>query len=77
MGDWETTQPFGAVAHVNRPCSTTIALTTEGMQISQIHLVSKWVKKRRLRRFVGIFYSSPAVIIVCYCGQPPNDINGK
>ena len=48
--DWETTQPIGAVAHANCPCGTTMALTTEGMPISQIHLVLKWVKEETERR---------------------------
>jgi len=50
MGDWKTTQPIGAVAHANCPCGTTMALTTEGMPISQIHLVLKWVKEETKRR---------------------------
>jgi hypothetical protein len=44
MGDWETTQPIGAVAHANCPCGNTMVLTTQGMPLSQIHLVLKWVK---------------------------------
>jgi hypothetical protein len=49
-GDWETTQPIGAMAHANCPCGTTLALTSEGMPISQVHLVLKWIKKETKRR---------------------------
>ena len=50
IGDWETTQPLGGVALANCLCGTTIALTTDGMSISQIHLVLKWIKKESQRR---------------------------
>jgi hypothetical protein len=50
MGDWETTKPMGGVAHANCPCGTTIALTTDGMPLSQIHLVLKWIKDETKRR---------------------------
>jgi hypothetical protein len=50
MGDWATRRPTGVLAHANCLCSTTMALTTEGMPISQIHLVLKWVKEETQRR---------------------------
>ena len=43
-GDWETTQPIGGVALANCPCGNTLALTTKGMPLSNIHLVLKWIK---------------------------------
>jgi hypothetical protein len=50
MGDWESTQPMGGVAHANCPCGTTMALTTDGMPLSKIHLVLKWIKEEAERR---------------------------
>jgi hypothetical protein len=48
--DWETTQPIGGVALANCPCGTTLALTTEGMSLSKIHLVLKWIRVESERR---------------------------
>jgi hypothetical protein len=50
MGDWETTKPMGGVALANCSCGTTMALTTDGMPLSQIHLVLKWIKVETKRR---------------------------
>jgi len=49
-GDWETTQPIGGLALANCPCGTTLALTTESMPLSKIHLVLKWIKEETQRR---------------------------
>jgi hypothetical protein len=50
VSDWETTQPIGGVALANCPCGTTLALTTEGMPLSKIHLVLKWIRVESERR---------------------------
>ena len=50
MGDWETTQPIGALALANCPCGSTMALSTEGIPLSQIHLLLKWVRTETERR---------------------------
>jgi UDP-N-acetylmuramyl tripeptide synthase len=50
MGDWETTQPIGAFALANCTCGSTIALSTEGIPLSQIHLLLKWVRTETERR---------------------------
>jgi hypothetical protein len=50
IGDWETTRPIGAAAHSNCPCGTTMLLTSEGMPISQINLVLRWIKKETEQR---------------------------
>jgi len=50
MSDWETTKPVGGVAHANCLCGTTMALTTDGMPLSKIHLVLKWIKEETKRR---------------------------
>jgi hypothetical protein len=49
-GDWETKQPIGAAAHANCPCGTTMTLTSEGMPVSQVHLVLKWIKEETQRQ---------------------------
>ena len=49
-GDWETTQPLGGVALANCSCGTTMALTTDGMPLSQIHLALKWIKEESQQR---------------------------
>jgi hypothetical protein len=38
------------VALSNCVCGTTLALTSNGMPISQVHLVLKWIKKETDRR---------------------------
>lgn len=50
IGNWETTQPIGAAALANCPCGNTMALTSEGMQISQINLVLRWINEETKRR---------------------------
>lgn len=49
-GDWETTQPLGGVAVANCSCGTTLALSTEGMPLSKIHLVLEWIRVESERR---------------------------
>jgi hypothetical protein len=51
--DWETTEPLGGVALANCPCGTTLALTTEGILISKIHLVLKWIRVESERQGVS------------------------
>ena len=50
IGDWETTRPIVATAHSNCPCGTTMVLTSEGMPISQINLLLRWIKEETKRR---------------------------
>ena len=50
MGDWETTQPIGGLALANCTCGSTMALSTDGMPLSQIHLMLKWVRTETERR---------------------------
>jgi hypothetical protein len=50
IGDWEPKRPIGAAAYSNCPCGNTLALTSKGMPISQLHLVLRWVKKETGRR---------------------------
>ncbi len=50
IGDWKPKKPIGAAAHSNCSCGTTMVLTSEGMPISQIHLVLQWIKEETKRR---------------------------
>ena len=43
-GDWDTKLPIGAIAHANCTCGTTLALTTEGMPLADVHAVLRWVR---------------------------------
>jgi len=49
-GDWEPTQPIGAFALSNCSCGSTLALTTEGIPLSKIHLVLEWIKTETKQR---------------------------
>jgi hypothetical protein len=53
-GDWETTQPIGAMALANCSCGTTLSLTTEAMPLWQIHLVLKWIRAETERRGLSV-----------------------
>ena len=50
IGDWETTQPIGAFALANCTCGNTMALSTDGIPVSQMQLLLKWVKTETERR---------------------------
>lgn len=50
LRDWKPAQPIGALAAANCPCGTTIALSTAGMSVAQIHAVLEWVKVETTRR---------------------------
>ena len=53
LGDWETTQPIGSVALANCPCGSTLALSTEGMALSQRLALLDWVRTETQRRGVS------------------------
>lgn len=44
LQDWKTTAPIGAVASSNCPCGSTLALTTDGLPLTQIHRVLLWIQ---------------------------------
>lgn len=54
LRDWKPAQPIGAIAAANCACGTTIALSTEGMALAQIHDVLEWVQVETARRGVSV-----------------------
>jgi len=53
LGEWKTKQPIGSVALANCPCGSTLALTTEGMALSQRLALLDWVRTETQRRGVS------------------------
>ena len=53
LADWKTMQPIGAAAFSNCPCGTTLALTSEGIPLSTIHLMLEWIRVETERRGVS------------------------
>jgi hypothetical protein len=47
---WSDPKTIGVAAHENCSCGTTMALTSEGMPISQVHLVLQWIKEETKRQ---------------------------
>lgn len=52
LNDWRTPQPLGALALANCPCGNTLALTTAGIPLDQIHQMLEWIKVETERRGV-------------------------
>ncbi len=44
LGEWTPRRPMGAVALANCACGNTLALSTEGLPLAQIHQMLAWVK---------------------------------
>jgi hypothetical protein len=53
LGEWQPATPLGAAALANCPCGTTIALTTEGIPVDDIHAMLEWIKAETTRRGVS------------------------
>jgi hypothetical protein len=53
LGDWKTTQPLGSVAMANCPCGSMLALSTEGMALSQRLALLNWVRIETQRRGIS------------------------
>jgi hypothetical protein len=53
IGDWKTRQPIGSMALANCPCGSTLALSTEGMELSLRLEVLNWVRTETQRRGVN------------------------
>jgi len=49
---WQTNNPLGAVAMSNCSCGTTLAVTTQGVPLSDIHFFLDWVKRETERKKV-------------------------
>lgn len=52
LGEWETTHPVGAVAMANCPCGSTVALTTDGIPLSDIQRMLEWLRVETQQRGV-------------------------
>lgn len=53
LGDWEPVDPVGAFALSECPCGTSLALSTEDMPLSKVHVVLAWVKTETKLRGVS------------------------
>ncbi len=50
-GDWAPVNPLGALVASNCSCGTTLALSTQGMPLPDLHAGLNWLKKEsRIRR---------------------------
>lgn len=49
LGDWGTARPLGSVALSNCSCGTTLALTTDGMELTQRQALLAWVRNETQR----------------------------
>jgi hypothetical protein len=50
LGDFKAERPIGGVAMVNCLCGSTLTLSTEGMPVSQTHLILEWIRTEMERR---------------------------
>ncbi len=53
LGDRTPPRPMGAVALANCACGNTLALSTDGLPLAQIHQVLAWIKAETERRGVN------------------------
>lgn len=54
MGQWDTKNPIGTVAHANCPCGTTLALTSEGIPLDQMKRLLDWARTETHRRGLSL-----------------------
>src|ERR1700745_4266737 len=52
LGAWKTTSPIGSLAYADCSCGSTLALSTEGLALSQRQALLTWVKSETERRHV-------------------------
>jgi hypothetical protein len=53
IGDWKTRQPIGSMAMANCPCGSTLALTTEKMELSLRLELLNWLRTEIQQRGVS------------------------
>jgi hypothetical protein len=53
LGEWRPPSPLGAAAMANCSCGTTLALTTEGIALDDIHAMLEWIKSETASRGVS------------------------
>jgi hypothetical protein len=50
LGDWKPLRPLGTMTYANCPCGTTLALTSQGMPLSQLWALLGWARLETKRR---------------------------
>jgi hypothetical protein len=50
LGDWKPLRPLGTMTYANCPCGTTLALTSQGMPLSQLWSLLAWARLETSRR---------------------------
>jgi hypothetical protein len=52
-GDWNPVKPLGTIAYFVCPCSTTMALSSEGMPLERLWSLMDWARTETQRRAVS------------------------
>ena len=50
LGDWNPLRPMGTMTYANCSCGTTLALTSQGMPLSQLWRLLNWARHETKRR---------------------------
>jgi hypothetical protein len=50
LGEWRPLRPLGTMTYANCPCGTTLALTSQGMPLSQLWSLLAWAGIETQRR---------------------------
>ncbi len=50
IGDWEPTEPLGALALANCPCGSTLAIGSKGMSLKTMWKLMRWLRTETKRR---------------------------
>jgi len=50
LGEWDTAEPLGTQVLATCSCGTTLALSTDGMELSQRQALLGWVKEETVQR---------------------------
>src|SRR5271169_6547346 len=50
MGNWTPLRPLGTLTYANCPCGNTLALSSDGMSLSQLWSLLRWAKLETKRR---------------------------
>jgi hypothetical protein len=53
MGHWNPLRPVGTATYSNCPCGTTLALTSEGMPLTQLWRLLNWARRETQRRVMS------------------------
>jgi len=50
LGEWQPSRPLGTMTYANCPCGTTLALTSQGMPLTQLWSLLAWARVETRRR---------------------------